>query len=227
VRPLRGRRRTLTSAAVKLARLLGPDECLLIGGLAVGVHGYVRATDDLDFITRQSLSHTQEKLQGVGIETRLLRGDALDGGFSCLKGEIDGIPFDVLPPLVPIAWDQALTLAVAGGRLRVVDLDGLLQLKFRAAGPQDLLDAARLVLAHPAVEARARELATAYRERQRFEVFFNDPRTRAQAREEAERERRAAEKPVTDRSRRREESRTSRKQGPRRHGAHRRASRSR
>ena len=176
---------------MRLARLLGPDECVLIGGLAVGVHGYVRGTDDLDFISRQPLLETREKLRKAGIETRLLRGDVLDGGFSCLKGEIDGVPFDVLPPLVPIAWDQALALAMGDGTLRVVDLDGLLQLKFRAGGPQDLLDAARLVMLHPETQARAQELATAYRERDRFDIWLRDPRIRAQALEEARRERRA------------------------------------
>jgi hypothetical protein len=177
---------------VRLARLLGPEECVLIGGLAVGVHGYVRATDDLDFISRQPLADTREKLRKAGLETRLLRGDVLDGGFSCLKGEIDGIPFDVLPPLVPIAWDQALALDMGGGTLKVVDLDSLLQLKFRAGGPQDLLDAARLVLFHPEIEERARELATAYRARDRFDIWLRDPRILAQAREEAQRERRTA-----------------------------------
>jgi hypothetical protein len=186
----RRRRPDLAAAAVRLAGLLGPDECVLIGGLAVGVHGYVRATDDLDFISRPSLAVTRERLRKAGIETRLRRGDILDGGFSCLEGEIDGVPFDVLPPLVPIAWDRALPLDIGGGSLKVVDLDGLLQLKFRAGGPQDLLDATRLVMLHPETEARARELATAYRLLDRLEAWLRDPRIRAQAAEEAERERR-------------------------------------
>ena len=186
----RRRRAGLASAAVRFARLLGPDQCVLIGGLAVGVHGYVRATDDLDFISRQPLAIARDRLRKAGIETRLLRGDVLDGGFSCLKGEIDGIPFDVLPPLVPIAWEGVLALEIAGGTLPVVDLDALLQLKFRAGGPQDLLDAVRLVMLHPETEARARDLATAYRVRDTFEASLRDPRTRAQAAEEAVRERR-------------------------------------
>jgi len=164
----------------------------------VGVHGYVRATDELGFVSRQALVEAREKLRKAGIETRLLRGDALDGGFSCLQGEIDGIPFDVQPPLVPIAWDQALTLEIGGGTLRVVDLDGLLQLKFRAGGPQDLLDAARLVLRHPGSETRAKELATAYRSLDRFEACLGDPRTLVQAREDAEREARRAKKPARE-----------------------------
>ncbi len=160
----------------------------------MGVHGYVRGTDDLDFISRASLAVTRERLQKAGVETRLLRGDVLDGGFSCLKGEIDGIPFDVLPPLVPIVWDQALALDMAGGTLKVVDLDGLLQLKFRAGGPQDLLDVARLVMLHPETEARARELATAYRLLDKLEAWLGNPRIRAQAAEEAQRGRRRTRK---------------------------------
>ena len=192
--PARRRRGDLVGAAVRLARLIGPDECVLVGGLAVGVHGFVRATNDLDFISRLPLELTRRRLQQAGIGTRLVRGGVLDGGFSCVKGEIEGIPFDVLPPLVPIAWEDALRIDVAGGTLSVVDLDGLLRLKFRAGGPQDLLDAARLVLLHPETEERARELATAYRAADRFEIWLKDPRIRAQAREEAERERRATRK---------------------------------
>ena len=168
---------------------------MLIGGLAVGAHGYVRATDDLDFVSRQPLATARERLRAAGIETRLLRGDILDGGFSCVKGEIDGISFDVLPPLVPIAWDQALAVTLGGGTLKVVDLDALLQLKFRADGPQDLLDAARLVLRHPEMEARAKDLATAHGSRDRFDAWLRDPRILSQAREDAEREARRAKKP--------------------------------
>jgi hypothetical protein len=111
-----------------------------------------------------------------------------------VRGEIDGIPFDVLPPLVAVAWERALPLDMAGGTIKVVDLDGLLQLKLRAGGPQDLLDVARLVLKHPEAEARARELATAYGAGDPFEAWLRDPRTRAQAREEAEREATRAQK---------------------------------
>lgn len=189
--PARAPRGTLTAAAVKLAGLIGPDACVLIGGLAVVFHGYVRATDDIDFISREPLGVIRKRLLEARIDTRLLRGDVLDGGFSCLKGVVDGIPFDVLPPLVPIAWEHSHTLAVRAGALRVVELDGLIRLKFRAGGPQDLLDVVRLVLLHPEMEAKARELAVAHRELDRFEAFFNNPRVRAQAREEAELKRRA------------------------------------
>ena len=186
----RRKRGDMIAAAVRLSRLIGPDECVLVGGLAVGVHGYVRGTDDLDLLTRVPLLRTQQILRDAGLETRILRGDTRDGGFDRLKGELDGIPFDVLPPLVPIAWGDVVTLDVDSMRVKVVDLDGLLALKLRAAGAQDLLDAARLVLRHPEHEARAKELARAYRTLDRFEAWLRDPRIREQASEEEARVRR-------------------------------------
>ena len=68
-----------------------------------------------------------------------------------------------------------------------------------------------LVLLHPETEARARELATAYRVLDRFEPWLRDPRTQAQAREEAELERRRAAKP--GRSARERRSPTTRPRG--------------
>jgi hypothetical protein len=131
------------------------------------------------------------RLAERGLPTRLLKGDPRGGGFSCLKGECDGVPFDVLPQVVPVHWEAAVPVEGRGaGSLRVVALFDLLALKLKAQGPKDLMDAAILALLHPETEARARELATAYRVLDRFESWLSDPRTRAQAREEARRERR-------------------------------------
>jgi hypothetical protein len=169
-----------------VAAALGEDDCLLAGGLAVSVHGYVRATRDVDLITRLPLREARVKLERGGLSTQLLSGDVLEGGFSCLRGECERLPFDVLPQLVPLSWEQAVPLAAQGATaLRAVALDDLLALKFKAQGPKDLLDAAILVLLHPDAEPHARELATAYRTLDRFELFLNHPRTRAQARDEA------------------------------------------
>ena len=45
----------------------------------------------------------------------MLRGDPLEGSFSCLKGECDGLPFDVLPQVVPVHWDAAVPVEGRGG----------------------------------------------------------------------------------------------------------------
>jgi hypothetical protein len=160
-------------------------------------HGFVRATRDVDLLTRLSLREARARLAKDGLPTRLERGDSLEGGFSCLKGECDGVPFDVLPQLVPIHWEAAPRVETKRGAatLRVVPLGDLLALKLKAQGAKDLMDAAILVLLHPETEARARELAVAYRVLDRFEHWLLDPRTRAQAREEGQREARRSKRP--------------------------------
>lgn len=186
--------------ARKIAEALGTEDCLLAGGLAVMAHGFVRGTRDVDLLTRLPLAEARARLEASGLPTRLLKGDPLEGGFSCLKGECEGLPFDVLPQLVPVHWEAAPRIEGRGaGSLRVVPLGDLLALKLKAQGPKDLMDAAILVLLHPVTEERALELASAYRVLDRFEHWLSDPRTQAQAREEAEFERRRA---VGPRSRR-------------------------
>jgi hypothetical protein len=156
-------------------------------------HGFVRGTRDVDLLTRLPLSEARARLEKEGLSTRVLRGDPSEGGFSCLKGECEGLPFDVLPQIVPIHWEEALALEVRGApTLRVVSLADLLALKLKAGGAKDLMDAAILVLMHPTTEPKARELATAYRALDRFETWLHDPRARAQAREEAAFEARAS-----------------------------------
>jgi hypothetical protein len=173
------RRRDLEGAAKRLVAALGEDDCLLIGGLAVAAHGYVRATQDVDFVVRD-LGEAARRLDAEGIPTTRTRGR-----FSCLKGTTRDVRFDVLPPLVPLDWEHALT--VPFGRrtnIRVVDLDGLIRLKLRAGGPKDLMDIAALVLRHPEQREQALEHATAYKVRERLLVWLEDPRMADDLREE-------------------------------------------
>jgi hypothetical protein len=158
-------------------QIVGPENCLVVGAIAVSAHGYVRATDDVDLLARISLRDVRRRLDQHGIATRLHVGDILEGGFSCVKGELDGIAFDVLPPLAVIEWDHALDIPMTKkASLKVVDLGGLLALKLRAGGPQDLLDAAMLILSHPEQRERAFKLAEAYRVRERLESVLSAPR---------------------------------------------------
>jgi hypothetical protein len=172
-------------AARTVAEAIGTEDTVLAGGLAVMAYGFVRGTRDLDLLTRVPLSEARARLQRKGIPTRLLKGDPVAGGFSCLKGECEGLPFDVLPELVPLHWEAAVTVGARdSGALRVVSLADLLALKLRAQGAKDLMDAATLVLMHPEMEPRARQLAVAYRTLDRLEAWLADARTRAQAAEE-------------------------------------------
>jgi hypothetical protein len=178
------RRIDLQKAAVQLARILGPDDCLLVGGMAVGAHGYVRATKDVDFIVSTGLENARARLGEHGISAQIKRGDAMEGDFPCLKGILDGVPFDVMPPLVALDWSRAVKLPMSKGvTIQVVDLQGLIRLKLRAGGPKDLLDVAALVLRHPQHLDVARELAEAYRVADKLEIWLNDARLEAEVQE--------------------------------------------
>jgi hypothetical protein len=174
------RRSRLERVAVRLVAAAGPADVVIVGGLAVALHGYVRATDDIDILSRVALVEVKGRLAARGIVTELFRGDRLGGDFPSLKGELDGIRFDVLPELAPVDWEGAPEFKVGGVTLRIVDLPGLLALKLRAGGPQDLLDAAALVLLHPEIAPLATRLATAHGVGSRLASFLGDARLRAQ-----------------------------------------------
>jgi hypothetical protein len=170
----------LERVALLLAEVLGQDG-VLVGGLAVGAHGYVRATDDVDFVARIALAEVRQRLRGRGIASAVRRGDPTEGGFDCLRGVIDGVRFDVMPPLVQLDWERAIEVPMTRrDRLRVVDLDGLIRLKLRAQGPRDLMDVAALALAHPDCLERARDAARAYGALDRLDLWLADPRLQAE-----------------------------------------------
>lgn len=166
--------------AVRLASLL-PEPNALIGGLAVAAHGYIRATDDIDFVSPAEPKEIQARLAKAGIASKTRRGDVLEGDIpSVVYGRADGFRFDVLFPPVPIDWSRTVILPLTeGSRLRVVDLDALVRLKLRAGGPQDLLDVVHLVRLHSEIEERALALAEAYGVRDRLEEWLADPRIRS------------------------------------------------
>jgi hypothetical protein len=184
------RRADYLKAAAALIGAIGEQRCALAGGLAVWAHGYVRGTRDVDVICGLGLDDARRLLANRGIRAALHRGDVLEGGFSCLKGETAGVPFDVLPQLVSVPWESTISLDVAGRRLRVVPLETLVELKLKAGGPKDLMDVAMLVHLHPEHEERARHLSVAYRVKDGLALWLDDPRVRAQAREIAAQERR-------------------------------------
>jgi hypothetical protein len=126
----------------------------------------------------------QERFRAQGIAAAIVRGDVREGDPPCLKAVVEGVRVDVLARLVPLDWDCAKELVFEDGkaRLRVVDLEGLVRLKLRAGGPQDLMDTAALVLLHPDVRDKAREIALAYSVdlADKLDVWLADRRLQAQ-----------------------------------------------
>lgn len=177
--------RRFDKVALRLAISLGEEDCRLAGGLAVTAHGFVRATKDVDLVTRLPLEEARRRLREHAIPATLFRGDVREGDFPCLRGELERVPFDILPELVAIDWDEGpVVLESRRARLRVVSLENLLALKMKAQGPKDLADAAMLVLLHPEARPAALAFAQAYRAGDRFLVWLEDPRLRRDARDQ-------------------------------------------
>ena len=170
----------LVRIAHRLASMIDPDGCVVVGAMAVAVHGYPRATTDVDLVSRLPLAEARKRLAGHGVKATLRRGDVAERDFDRLKGVLDGIEFDVLPPLVPIDWGNSVDVPLGhGDTLKVVDLSTLIHLKLRAGGPQDVIDVVMLLQQHPAEASRARELATAYGFAAQLDSFMKSPRIKA------------------------------------------------
>ena len=143
----------------------------------MGAYGFVRATRDVDLVARLPLPDVGRRLRQGRVEAKLQRGDATGGDFPCIRGVLGGVPFDIIPPLVAIDWEEGrIVLEGPAVKLRVVQLEALLAFKMKAQGPKDLMDAAMLVLLDPRTRSTALELAEAYRAGDRFRHWLEDPR---------------------------------------------------
>lgn len=136
---------------------------VVIGGVAVGFHGYVRATNDLDIVPapdRQNLERLvgvlrelEAELDGAGDFDAAELPDPLDpetlalGGNWVLQTRLGR--FDVMQWLGDAElWSKlspsAIEIEIDGLRVKVASYDELVALKEQAARPRDLEDLERL-----------------------------------------------------------------------------------
>lgn len=138
-------------------------EFLLIGGVAVGFHGFVRGTKDVDVVpapdaenlTRLArvLRQLDAQVEGAGEFGDEELPDPLDPGALALGGNwvlnTRLGRFDIMQWIGEEAlWAKLSPTAVEAVlgdlRLKVVGYDGLVALKEQAGRPQDLIDLQRL-----------------------------------------------------------------------------------
>ncbi len=135
----------------------GRVEFVLIGGLAVGMHGAVRATKDVDIPpdpapdNLERLAATVRAIEGrqIGIDTECLPHQATDadgltaGGslqLATIYGQLDIMQAGgTIPPYEELAED-ALETDYEGIRIRYCSRDHLIAMKRAAGRPRDLLD---------------------------------------------------------------------------------------
>jgi hypothetical protein len=129
-------------------------EYALCGGMAMGVHGFMRATMDIDFLIPAG------SLDGVMIvATELgytIRGKDLsfkDGAVEIRRiSKIDTETGDLLPldfilvtPTNQPVWDSRLNAEWKFGQLTIVTREGLIQMKRLRNSGQDIADIERLL----------------------------------------------------------------------------------
>lgn len=135
-------------------------EYIVIGGIAVGAHGYERATKDLDIVPdpdRANLGRLATALEelnaaidgvdadelGIALDTA---GLSMGGNFvlSTSKGRLDIMQFQGDRDLYELLTPTAIGVNLGYARILICSLKDLLDLKQDAGRPQDLVDIEKL-----------------------------------------------------------------------------------
>jgi hypothetical protein len=136
---------------------------LIIGGVAVGYHGHVRATKDVDVVPKPDqenyarLAHALEKLEaqveGAEEFDEAELPDPFDPSVLAERGNwvlhtrlgrLDIMQWQGEEPLWEKLEKEAIADQIAELPVRLVSYEDLLSLKEDAARPEDLIDLARL-----------------------------------------------------------------------------------
>lgn len=126
-------------------------EYLVIGDYAVAVHGYVRATGDLDIfveLSEENVGRLMAALKDFGFDTTvvsrevlLTRGKIIRFGVPPLRleimNEISGVEFAA-------CYEKRVTEQVGSITIPFIDLENLIKNKQASGRPKDLADVAEL-----------------------------------------------------------------------------------
>jgi len=131
-------------------------EFALCGGMAVIIHGYPRATRDIDILVREEdLESLRELLHQIGYtfvagiipfnvgkstETQVFRISKVE------DGDLLTIDLLLMTPILQDVWDTREKYLVEGEVIPVVSREGLAKMKRLAGRPQDIADLAALGL---------------------------------------------------------------------------------
>lgn len=129
-------------------------EYAVCGGLAMAVHGFVRATEDIDFLVAQEqLPQILDAAKSVGfwipsgrmpfraktpMEMEIYRVSKASGS------ELISLDLIIASKGLKEIWDTRETFEFADVRCKVVSREGLIKMKLIAGRKQDLVDIERL-----------------------------------------------------------------------------------
>lgn len=127
-------------------------EYLIVGGYAVGFHGFPRYTGDIDFFVAVSETNAQRLMEvfhefgfgGIGIEKQ----DFLKPSFIIEIGR-EPRKIQVLTGIDGVTFDECLNTAVEcdylGRKMRFIGLEALIRNKKASGRSKDLIDAEELL----------------------------------------------------------------------------------
>jgi hypothetical protein len=136
-----------------VARYLGAAgvEYALVGGYALGAHGFSRFTEDIDILVNPSAENSRRwvialsRLPDAAAAALATERDVFADDKRYAIRINDEFTVDVLPSIAGLTWDEMkahiTTIDIDDVPIRVLDLPGLLKTK-QGARPKDQMDAA-------------------------------------------------------------------------------------
>lgn len=129
-------------------------EYALCGGLALAIHGFPRATEDIDILIRESdldrivaiLCEKGFTVSAGIIPFRVGKEQRLTIHRVSKLGADDTLTIDlaIIPQFMEDIWQSRQTIRADDYEISVVSLDGLKKMKRMSGRPQDLVDVERL-----------------------------------------------------------------------------------
>jgi cellobiose-specific phosphotransferase system component IIB len=127
-------------------------EYAVCGGLALAIHGFVRATVDIDILIQpESLERAYQVGAEKGFDIRGLDISFKERAVEIRRvskidadGEVLSLDLLLVTPQVQDVWETREKIDFLGNRLSVISREGLLKMKRLAARPQDLADIERM-----------------------------------------------------------------------------------
>lgn len=142
-------------------------EYAVCGSLALAVHGFVRATLDIDIlIQRDSINTVYKIAEETGYDIHGLNISFKKSGIEIHRiAKIDSsgevLPLDLIPvtPELQEIWEDRERVEFMDQRLSVVSRSGLIEMKTLSGRPQDLIDIERLETEESSAKTVTRRLS--------------------------------------------------------------------
>lgn len=125
--------------------------------MALSAFGYVRGTLDADFISKDDPGQILSSLRKNGFDCLLTWGDPEDPRPWVVRGDIEGVRFDILPQIAGTRVERGTPLPGLG--IRVCGVSDFIALTCDAGGPQDLVDVTNLISVRPDLREEALQIA--------------------------------------------------------------------